>query len=185
MMTCLTVIKLLARYGAPPDGKKTFIKVSKLASKITGTTADLKEGDILSVEQLLYGMMLPSGNDAAYTLAEHFGNDLKKRKYQNVTETQLKLAPFSAFNGSEVKYFLKEMNFQAQKIKMTSTFYDSPHGLMNKNNVSTAADVALLVAECMKIDIYRRIVGTKVFETTALQGSPKDPETGKVTKYTW
>lgn len=57
------------------------------------------------------------------------------------------------------------MNFQAQKIKMSGSFYDSPHGLMNKHNFSTAFDQALLVTECMKLDIFRRVVGTKVYET--------------------
>lgn len=81
MMTLLTVLKLLQRYGFPHDGKRVQIKVSKVVSKIIGTTADLKEGDILSVEQLMYGMMLPSGNDAAFAMAEFFGTILKERKW--------------------------------------------------------------------------------------------------------
>jgi len=71
MMTLITVIKLVARFGLNPV--KTFITVSKAGSQVTGTTANLRAGDVLSVDQLLYGMMLPSGNDAAYTLAEYFG----------------------------------------------------------------------------------------------------------------
>ena len=67
---------------------------------------------------------------------------------------------------------------------MNSTFYDSPHGLMNKNNYSTAYDIALLTGECMKIELYRKIVGTKVYETSALSGSPKDGN-GNLTKYVW
>lgn len=71
MMTFITVIKLVSRFNLNPN--KTFITVSKAGSHVIGTTANLKEGDILSVDQLYYGMMLPSGNDAAYTLAEYFG----------------------------------------------------------------------------------------------------------------
>ena len=71
MMTLITVIKLVARFNLNPA--KTFITISKAGSHVTGTTANLREGDILSVEQLSYGMMLPSGNDAAYTMAEYFG----------------------------------------------------------------------------------------------------------------
>lgn len=110
-MTLLTVLKLLQRYGFPHDGKRVQIKVSKVVSKIIGTTADLKEGDIMSVEQLMYGMMLPSGNDAAYAMAEFFGTVLKERKWQNITDEELKLLPTSYFLNSNVKYFLKEMNF--------------------------------------------------------------------------
>ena len=54
---------------------------------------------------------------------------------------------------------------KANKLKMACTFYDSPHGLMNKHNYSSASDQALLVSECMKIDVFRRVVGTKVYET--------------------
>tara|TARA_B110000285_G_scaffold25515_1_gene24534 strand:- start:703 stop:945 length:243 start_codon:yes stop_codon:yes gene_type:complete len=71
MMTLITVIKLVARFNL--NSSKTFITVSKAGSHVIGTTANLREGDILSVDQLYYGMMLPSGNDAAYTLAEYFG----------------------------------------------------------------------------------------------------------------
>ena len=49
------------------------VKVTKFAAKTGGTTANLQEGDILNLRQLFHGMMLPSGNDAAYTLAEFFG----------------------------------------------------------------------------------------------------------------
>ena len=59
----------------------------------------------------MYGMMLPSGNDAAFAMAEFFGTILKERKWQNITDEELKLLPTSFFNNSNVKYFLKEMNF--------------------------------------------------------------------------
>ena len=55
---------------------------------------------------------------------------------------------------------------------------------MNKNNYSTAADVAMLVSECMKIDVYRKVVGTVTFECLAGPGSSKT-EDGKLNKYKW
>jgi len=51
--------------------------VSRNAAVLYGTTAHLKEGDTLSIEDLYYAMMLPSGNDAAYTLAEFYGTHLR------------------------------------------------------------------------------------------------------------
>lgn len=75
------------------------------------------------------------------------------------------------------------MNQQAIRLKMASTFYDSPHGLMNKFNISSAADQALLVTECMKIEQFRKVVGTKTYETKALAGSPKIGES--VNTYIW
>ena len=50
-----------------------------MASQVCGTTANLIEGDILSVHKLMYGMMLPSGNDASVALAVHFGGIIKHK----------------------------------------------------------------------------------------------------------
>ena len=71
MMTFYTVLKLLDKYRLNPD--LTLITISRTASCINGTSANLKEGDQFPVSELVYGLMLPSGNDAAYALAEHFG----------------------------------------------------------------------------------------------------------------
>ena len=59
--------------------------MSKTASSVGGTSAKLKTGDVLSVWDLLHGLMLPSGNDAATVLAEHFGQYLFEvaTKYKN------------------------------------------------------------------------------------------------------
>ena len=161
-MNLYTIIKLLDRFQLG-DPSRLYITVNKIASKIIGTSAELKEGDILSVEQLMYGMMLPSGNDAAFVLAEYFGEKLKEKKYKARTDEELKLLQGSQFTNTSVKYFLKEMNFYAYKLKMNNTLYDSPHGLMNKNNYSTAEDVAILISEAMRLDSIRRVVGTKEF----------------------
>lgn len=71
MMTFYTVINIIEEYKIDPS--QTFISVCRQATSIIGTSADLREDDILSIRQLFYGMMLPSGNDAAFLLAEYFG----------------------------------------------------------------------------------------------------------------
>jgi D-alanyl-D-alanine carboxypeptidase len=71
MMTFYTIINIIEDYKIDPS--QTFITVCRQATSIIGTSADLIEDDILSVRQLFYGMMLPSGNDAAFLLAEYFG----------------------------------------------------------------------------------------------------------------
>ena len=58
------------------DTQKTMLQVSKTAATVGGTSAKLRSGDVLSVWDLLHGLMLPSGIDAAMTLAEHFGQYL-------------------------------------------------------------------------------------------------------------
>jgi D-alanyl-D-alanine carboxypeptidase len=63
--------------GNPQFSKEMIITVSRFASRLIGTTARLREGDRVTLLDLVYGMMLPSGNDAAYTLAEFFGGFLR------------------------------------------------------------------------------------------------------------
>ena len=123
-------------------------------------------------------MMLPSGNDAAYALAEHFGHLLEDRKQVHIIPT----CPSPLFINTPVKHFLKEMNHQAHKLKMTHSHYDSPHGLMNKSNYSTAEDQAILVAEVMKLEPFRKIVNTREYKTKALNGLEGRKN---VTEYTW
>jgi len=71
MMTFYTALKLIDRYNINPS--TTILTVSRNASRMIGTSACLREGDQLSLETLFYGMMLPSGNDAAFCIAEYFG----------------------------------------------------------------------------------------------------------------
>jgi len=75
MMTFYTVLKLIKKFSLDPY--ETVLTVSRGAAKINGTSADLREGDNLCLYQLFYGMMLPSGNDAAFLLAEYFGSLLR------------------------------------------------------------------------------------------------------------
>jgi D-alanyl-D-alanine carboxypeptidase len=107
--------------------------------------------------------MLPSGNDAAFALAQHFGKNLFRKKYTHADISRIKSYQFN-YHPYYAKYFLKEMNEFAEKLHMTSTYFDSPHGLMNIQNYSTAHDMAKLSALCMKNEIFRNIVQTKVYE---------------------
>jgi len=92
---------------------------------------------------LYYGLMLPSGNDAGYSLASHFGevlisnNVLRENEEDGIKFRDTK----SHFRWSAlVTAFLKEMNYYANKLGMVHTIYDSPHGLANPYNLSTAND---------------------------------------------
>ena len=66
-------------------------------------------------------------------------------------------------NYPEIMFFLEEMNKQAEIMNLKGTFYDSPHGLGNYNNKSTALDIARLSTFAMKIPKFREIVSTKFF----------------------
>lgn len=73
------------------------MEVSEAASNVIGTRADLIEGDTLTVRQLLYGLMLPSGNDAAHCLGEYFGGLLKKEQEE---QAKAKVAAKKEQDGS-------------------------------------------------------------------------------------
>lgn len=70
-MTCYVVLQLLKRFNI--DETNTMIEITENASSVSGTSAELVEGDNLTVWDLLHGLLLPSGNDAAISLAEYFG----------------------------------------------------------------------------------------------------------------
>ncbi len=77
MMTCLIVMQLAQR---DPNVLSEEITFSTRADKVPGSTAAIRAGEKISVLELLYGLMLPSGNDAAQALAEHFGPRLSGTK---------------------------------------------------------------------------------------------------------
>lgn len=83
LMVALTVIKVCEWLDI--DYEKEMIRVEGECLNITGTSAKLWEGDHLTIKQLLYGLLLPSGNDAGYLLADYFGKLLFKSK-KNQTE---------------------------------------------------------------------------------------------------
>lgn len=67
--------------------RRTMLKVSKTAASMGGTTAKIRTGDELSVWDMLHGMMLPSGNDAAMCLAENFGEYLYEISLMKTAQT--------------------------------------------------------------------------------------------------
>lgn len=96
-MTAFVTCKLIEELNLNPN--KVFLRVSKAASTIGGTSASLRESQRLSIYDLLVGLMLPSGNDAAMTLAEHFGRYLlmeKSKKNLQEMKKVCELDPFSA-----------------------------------------------------------------------------------------
>ena len=77
-MTSLCVLNLIEKFACSPYAQLTsMVKILRPVSKIIGTSAYLLDGDSLSVEELVYGMMLPSGNDAAVALGIHYGGIIK------------------------------------------------------------------------------------------------------------
>ena len=73
-MTAVLIARICKDHSLDPSGEKVVVK--KYVEESTGTTAELLHGDIFTVEQLLYGLLLPSGNDAALVLADWGGKKI-------------------------------------------------------------------------------------------------------------
>src|SRR3954468_15121876 len=94
---------------------------------------------------MLYGLLLPSGNDAAVALAQHFGARVRDRNAKNP------LAPLAAF--------VEEMNRQAGRLKLAETRYLDPHGL--GRNLTSARDLTTLAYNAMQNAMFRQYVRTR------------------------
>ena len=116
-----------------------------------------RQGDRITIHNLLRGLMLPSGNDAAFALAEFFGDLLIGQNTLRKFETWGKRMEEAMLT------FLGMMNSNAKKFNMNSTFYANPHGLVNNRNKSTAYDLGLLCLIAMENPQFREIVSTKEF----------------------
>lgn len=119
--------------------KKVTINESVL--KAYGSGIYIQVGEKLTLEDLLYGLMLRSGNDAALAIADYVGGDVKK--------------------------FVKMMNDKASVIGMKNSVFNNPSGLdedNEKGNFSTAYDMAILTSYAMQNPTFRKIVGTKKYK---------------------
>lgn len=115
------------------------IKVDdKTPYEIEGSHIALEPGEIMTLNDMLYALMLPSANDVALAIAKHYG-------------------------GSEEE-FVKLMNAKAKELGAYNTHFVNPHGLHDNNHYTTAADLALITRYAMKNETFRKIVRTEKYE---------------------
>jgi D-alanyl-D-alanine carboxypeptidase (penicillin-binding protein 5/6) len=127
-----------------------MVTFSQRADDTPGSTAGIRAGESLPVSELLYGLMLPSGNDAAIALAEHFGD---------------RFAPPDEKSGNGEKpdalaRFVAEMNREAAALGMKHSHYANPHGLTADGHQSTAADLIRLTRAALSVPRFRDYVTT-------------------------
>ena len=114
------------------------VTIGEEITKAYGSGVYIKQGEEITLESLLYGLMLRSGNDAALAIANYV--------------------------GGSVDNFVTMMNKKAVEIGMKNSKFNNPHGLdENGGNLSTAYDMALLTSYAMKNETYRKIVSTKKY----------------------
>lgn len=111
------------------------VEISKEAANVGGSTIDLKTGDKITLNDLIEGLLVHSGNDAAVAIAEYIAGDIES--------------------------FSELMNEKAIEIGAVDTNFVTPHGLDRENHYSTAYDLVVIAKELLKNDYLARIVSQK------------------------
>ena len=121
------------------------VTISKRASYMEGSSIYLREGEVHTVSDLLYAIMLRSGNDAATAVAEHI--------------------------GGSVEGFAEMMNKKAREIGANNTRFANPHGLDAEGHYTTARDLALITSYALKNPLFSKIVSCK---KKVMEGPPNE-----------
>ena len=139
VMTALIAIK----YGDLTD--MVTVTEDAVITEAGATLAGIHPGDQLTMEQLLYGLMLPSGNDAGAAIAVHM--------------------------AGSIDAFAELMNREAQKLGATGTHFMNPHGLTNADHYTTAYDLYLIFNEALKQPEFRKVTETTSYTADYTDGS--------------
>ncbi|MFF9772950.1 D-alanyl-D-alanine carboxypeptidase family protein [Streptomyces sp. NPDC013978] len=148
----MTAKVVLSQPNLNLDAKVTIKKeYSDYIVKNTASSAGLIVGDKVTVRQLLYGMMLKSGCEAAMALADKFGS--------------------GSTISARTKNFIGKMNTTAKNLGMTNTKFDSFDGISKGANASTPRDLTKLARDVMKNSTFKKIVATKSYTAKTITKS--------------
>lgn len=136
IMTALTVFQILEETDTDLD---SYVIIPKEAVGIEGSSVYLKAGEKLTIRELMYGMMLQSGNDAAAALAICCGGTMEN--------------------------FVDRMNQNSKRLGCNSTNFVNPNGLFDENHYTTARDLARISREAMKNEEFRQIVSAEKWQS--------------------
>lgn len=139
IMSCLVVLENV-------ENLNKTVEVTSKAAGTGGSRLKLSKGDKITIHDLLYGLMLRSGNDAAVALAIEV--------------------------GGSIEGFAELMNKKALELGLTHTHFVTPHGLDNNEHYTTAYELALLTDYALNNEIFAKIVGTKTY-TITVNGIPR------------
>ncbi len=111
------------------------VTISSQAARVSGSSIWLSEGEVLTLEQLIWGLLLNSGNDAAHAIAEHL--------------------------AGSVEDFALMMNEKARELGAYNTSFKNPHGLPQEGHLTTALDLALITRYAMSNELFCQMVNTR------------------------
>ncbi|MGW3147720.1 D-alanyl-D-alanine carboxypeptidase family protein [Streptomyces sp. NPDC001177] len=146
----MTALVVLSQRNVDLD-RKVKIKKEYTDYVIDPRTGDLRYssarlilGDSMKVRDLLYGLLLPSGCDAAYALADTYGS--------------------GSTTAQRTKSFIAKMNSKAHELGLTNTHFDSFDGVSNGNNHASPRDLAKLATVALKNKTFKKVVGTPKYD---------------------
>ena len=139
--TKLMTAYLALKYGNLED--VVVVTSNAQAIPIDSSRAGLRVGDELSLHDLLYALLLPSGNDAAVAIAEHISGN--------------------------VEAFVDLMNEEAYRLGATNTHFVNPHGYQDENHYTTAYDLYLIFQTCLKNADFKEIISSPYYELQITQ----------------
>ena len=139
VMTALVAIK----YGNLAD--EVTVTDEAVITESGATLAGIEPGDRLTLEQLLYGLMIPSGNDAGAAIAVHMAGSIEK--------------------------FADLMNEEARSLGAVDTHFVNPHGLTDSDHYTTAYDLYLIFNEALKQPVFRTVIGTTSYTANYHNGA--------------
>ena len=124
------------------------------------SNANLKEGEELTVENLLYALLIPSANDAAFALAQYVGSNGESYLCDSSATAKEQFE-------TQTKAFYDLMNEEAKNLGCKNTHFENPNGIHSENHYTTAYDLSLMGQKAMTFDIFRKIVSTKTYTLPA------------------
>lgn len=136
IMTCILALE----YGKPDD-LITVTDTSLLGLDWSGSTANLEAGEQMTLENMLYCMMLSSANEACNVVAEHFCDD--------------------------IDVFVERMNEKAAALGCTGTHFANTHGLHDENHYTTARDISIIARYAWQNELFRKITSTATYTVPA------------------
>lgn len=139
IMTCITAIHEIEKRQRSFE---EVVRVDEKAANMDGTSADLRVGDEIKIWDLLHGLMLPSGNDAAIVISQFVGGIIDRSR-------------------DPVETFVEKMNSNAIALKLFDTNFTNPHGMSTSINLSSAKSIAFLSAYAIRNKLFSQIVRTK------------------------
>jgi D-alanyl-D-alanine carboxypeptidase (penicillin-binding protein 5/6) len=138
-------VVLLAARNDPKLMDET-VTFSRRADRTPGSTSGVREGESVPLRELVYGLLLPSGNDASVALGEHVGSRFEAAK--------------EGGSDDSLSRFIAEMNRQAEALGLKETHYANTHGLTARGHHTSARDLAKLAATCLKDPFFAKVVST-------------------------